>query len=167
MQIFRIGLVTVLLSACQGPSTDDTGQTGKTITPEDAVYEALFSHIEPNECAQTQGMNLLDFGLLVTLNTPDMTIHWTSHGEIQDPGFGDCQLEGISFDCLGADELEQHEGFDAITTAKIGVEGTWSHNAHFSGTTYVIYGCEGGDCETISAEICTSILHYQGFMSQE
>jgi hypothetical protein len=47
------------------------------------------------------------------------------------------------------------------------VEGTWSDNTNFSGTTYVIYGCEGSDCETISAEVCTSLLHYQGFMSQE
>ena len=113
------GLVLVLLSACQGPSPDDTGQTGRTITPEDGVYEALFSHIEPNDCAQTQGMGLMDYGLMVILDTPDMTIYWTNYGEPEDDiSFGDCQLEGISFDCLSADELEEHEGFDAITTAK-------------------------------------------------
>lgn len=167
VQIFRIGFVTVLLSACQGPSINDTGQTVRTTEPEDGVYEAIFSHIEPNECAQTQGMNLLDYGLKVILDTPELTIYWTIYGEPEEDISVACTLEGTSFDCLSADELEEHEGLDAITTAKSGMDGAWTDNTNFSGTTYVTYGCEGSDCETLDAEVCTSRLHYQAFMSQE
>jgi hypothetical protein len=155
-------LCILLLCACAGGSdkgTDDWSPTSGT-------YEGIYSHVDPNECGQTQGFPVLELGLRITVDAPDVTVqHTNAGGQVDGPAMH-CSLdEDHSFDCISAAEEEDVSGFDAITTADIGVIGSFTEADRLSGHVYIVYGCTGSDCETIKASSCTSLVHYQGILT--
>ena len=154
-------LAPLLLAACSG----GTDKGGGDWLPEAGIYDGIYSHLDPNECAQTQGFPVLEVGLRIHVDDPNMTVEFTNHGQVDGPAIH-CALDGISFDCVSAGETEEVEGFDATTTADIGVVGTFTSATRLSGHVYVIYGCSGADCEDIGAEVCTTLIHYEGIPSE-
>lgn len=132
-------------------------------TPTSGTYDVVFGDTETDCESSDTGDDgeVEDAELEITVNDDATEVELAGYEE-------PCPLDGVTFTCsaeLVTDYNELGAG-DAVVTIASEVTGTWKSNSTIDGTTSLDLSCEGGDCEALGVQTCSSSTTWSGTLQE-